>query len=124
MNEHSNEHSLEAARAQIESNAETARELIMGLGYTPATLEELGLSASELQKILYAKPEDGAALFKASRDDGTEAKAIIRSRPDRYIAADVFSPALSGGHGANHDFLWAELKDLLEKAKNDPTRKS
>lgn len=117
-----NEHSFEAARAQIEKNAETARELITELGYAPATPEELNLSAGDLRKILYARPEDGAAMFKASRNDGTEAKAIISSRPDRYIAADVFSPAFRGGHGGNHDFLWVELKDLLEKAKNDPAQ--
>ena len=106
--------------ALVEANNEKVRELIEQLGYLPIeTLEELGLSAEQIKQIRYAHPqEEGISFFKSSRADGTEAKAITRALPDRYIAADIFSPAFRGGHGANHDFNWIELKETLETAKD------
>ncbi len=117
-----NEHGFEAVRAQIENNAETTRELMKDLGYVSATLEELKLSARELEKVCYAKPEDDAAFFKASRNDGTEVRVLIKFRPDRYFAADIFSPAFGRGCRGNHDFSWDELKYQLEIAKKDPAQ--
>ncbi|OGE15473.1 hypothetical protein A3J89_02010 [Candidatus Curtissbacteria bacterium RIFOXYB12_FULL_40_6] len=112
----------EAARAEalIEQNVQELRRLITEeMGYTPVqNVEELGLSPEELKKIEYAKPgREGVRYFKSQTADGGDVKVLVRALAGRYVAADIFSDAFPGGHGFNSDFLWDELKQVLEQAK-------
>lgn len=112
--------SVSANTEKVLANQEKVKELLEQLGYSSVeTLEGLGLSQDQLKEIRFVNLEaDGVSFFKTSRADGAEVKAITRTYPTRYIAADIFSLAYYKGHGGNDDFNWDELKGSLETAKS------
>jgi hypothetical protein len=111
---------------QLEKNKGELRRLISELGFAEVnSADELGLTEAEKGKLFFipdvTDPE--AIFFKAARTDGTEAKAIVKARSDRYVFAEVFSPGLTDSHGGNHDFDWIELSSILKRAIEGPARK-
>ena len=110
----------------IEQNKARLKELATAMGYSEVnSLEKLGLSADQTENLMVNRlPDDsGRAFYSAQRSDGTMAKAVLQARHDRYVAADVFSPGLSGGKASSDDWQWdAELHRIMDEAKNHPTR--
>lgn len=107
------------ASAEAE-NSRILKELIVEKsGYVlVSTVEDLGLTEEETKKVQYASPDKkGVIFFKSQTEDGKDVKVLVRPLAGRYVAADVFSDAFPGGHGFNNDFLWDELRLLLEQAK-------
>lgn len=109
----------------VRENIERVRELMAKLGYENVSdLQALGLTEEQIKQLRFAgHGNSGDQFFTGARADGTKAQAIIQAQANRYVAAEVFSPALVGGHANNNDFIWdAELQPILEKAIRDEAR--
>src|SRR3989344_5203358 len=92
---------------QVEQNVERIRELAQGLGYEPVeTLEALRLTPEQTERLMPSRSAEASGIryYQAARTDGELAKAILRAGASRYVAADVFSPGLSGGRASHDDF--------------------
>ena len=116
---------IQRPREQIISdNEQHIREEMARVGYASvASLEELGLTPEQIQQLRHVNlKEPCMGYFQTGRPDGTRAQAVTQAQPNRYVAANVFSPGLVGGRAANNDFQWEELERILREAKDNPAR--
>jgi len=115
------EFNKEAAEQILRENREKIEGLMRGLGYNKVqVLEQLGLTPDQIAQITQVHVEsENTGFFQASRKDGTNASALVEVNPNRYVAAEVFSAGLEGGHANNNDYIWdAELLPILRDAKD------
>jgi len=109
----------------IESNKETISRLAEEHGYERVnSLTDLDLTDEEIGRIRHTRHgnDSNRAYFTSQREDGSKVKVIIQALPNRYIAADIFSPAYSYNPAGNNDWLDVEFTQALDYALTAPAK--